>query len=740
VGTVLFQLMGCYAGQESWQAKHAALAAIKQTVEFVEEKNHVDEMGQLLLQHVDHPHPRVRYMALHALGQLANDQAPHFQESSHQIVMPVLLKKMDDPVDRVAAMAMSAFSAFAEELDTSLMLGYAQNFMEVLVVKLQTTQHRGVREESITSIAVIAGVIEKDFSRYYDGIMPMLKEFVMHATSEKENRLRGKSFECMSLLGIAVGKEKFFPDAKDAIAEMMKTTLSADDVQREYIKEASERICQCLKKDFAPFLRDSLLVGIFKNLKLVDETDAACGVGLGDDDDHIEVSTGDGKVVRVRTSKFEEIMQAVQLLHTFCTEMEDAYFDFVPVTAEALLPLLSAPNEFEEVRGMTLLTWGLLIKCAFQGAQERNLPNNLARELLSTGLQHTFQVLEKNQEAESLAATATGITECIKNGGPGILSSEETTQLVSKMFTLMDQSFMRTKKFEKVKQEEKSSAVTLPQELGEEDEDDGNYAEEEEEQLRRNYEEVLGAVMQVAPVEFMPCLPICAERIKGWISTKENKVLGLYLACDLIQCLKEQSESVWPCFMQEVYCALLDADADARRAAAYAINLAAPLTNFSGQVAVEAIRRLVQIVGGAKPKKRDDKGKLALDNAVAALLTLAVEKPNHCPPETQVWPTIITRLPLRDDLEEAKKMHEKLVDLVVEQHPGLLGGPERAHLGLVLSVLAEIHHMENICNKATEEKILKVFKLIPRDTLKILAPSFTEKQQKKIEKMLAETN
>ena len=33
----------------------------------------------------------------------------------------------------------------------------------------------------------------------------------------------------------------------DAIAEMMKTqsSLDADDVQKEYIKEASERICKC---------------------------------------------------------------------------------------------------------------------------------------------------------------------------------------------------------------------------------------------------------------------------------------------------------------------------------------------------------------------------------------------------------------------------------------------------------------------------------------------------------------
>merc|ERR1719440_302439 len=100
--------------------------------------------------------------------------------------------------------------------------------------------------------------------------MPMLKQFVMSATGDKENKLRGKAFECMSLLGAAVGKEKFLPDAHEAISAMMNTQLEADDVQREYIKEASERICTCLKKDFAPFL-PALLPGMFKSLKIQEE-------------------------------------------------------------------------------------------------------------------------------------------------------------------------------------------------------------------------------------------------------------------------------------------------------------------------------------------------------------------------------------------------------------------------------------------------------------------------------------
>merc|ERR1719291_828445 len=82
---------------------------------------------------------------------------------------------------------------------------------------------------------------------------------------------------------------------------MLKTPMDADDLQREYIKEASERICKCLKSDFAPFL-PHLLPGIFSNLKLEPE-EAAPKPGTEDDDDqYITVTTGDGKLVKVRTS------------------------------------------------------------------------------------------------------------------------------------------------------------------------------------------------------------------------------------------------------------------------------------------------------------------------------------------------------------------------------------------------------------------------------------------------------
>merc|ERR1719191_2728053 len=214
--------------------------------------------------------------------------------------------------------------------------------MTKLVQKLTTSSHRGVREEAITSIAVIAGVIEKDFSRYYDQIMPMLKQLVINATSEAEHRLRGKAFECMSLLGIAVGKEKFKPDAEQALSEMFKIKCADDDVQKEYIKEACERIASCLKKDFAPFL-GPLLPSILENISL--EKDTEVTTKADDDDEDCITVEKDGKFVKVKTSKFESMQQSVQLLKTFAVELEGAYAPHVADTALKLKPLLQATDE-----------------------------------------------------------------------------------------------------------------------------------------------------------------------------------------------------------------------------------------------------------------------------------------------------------------------------------------------------------------------------------------------------------
>eukprot|EP00931_Biecheleriopsis_adriatica_P043158 TRINITY_DN24680_c0_g3_i1.p1 TRINITY_DN24680_c0_g3~~TRINITY_DN24680_c0_g3_i1.p1 ORF type:complete len:1101 (-),score=285.62 TRINITY_DN24680_c0_g3_i1:18-3320(-) len=722
LGPQLFPLIGSYMTMAHWQARHAALAAMKQSVEYVEESSHVDEMAKNYLQQMEHQHPRVRYMALYALGQTGHDQQPHFQEQWHRTVMPVLMKLMDDSVDRVASMAMSAFVSFGEPLDTTLMASYAGGFMEKVVQKMKTTQHRGVREESITCIAVIAGVIGKDFSTYYDAIMPLLKQFVQHCKGEKEGKLRGKSFECMSLLGVAIGKEKFLPDAKEAMQAMMSKELQNDEILLEYIKQASERICVCLGKDFAPFL-PAVLPDLLAGLALTEDAG-----GNDAEDQYYQVCRGDGQMVKVHTSRFEAMKDSLRLLNKYCDVCEGSFFDHVPATARAMLPLLSTTNDWQEdVRGDALWTWSLLVKSARAGCTERNLPPNHAHELLLTGIQHAFKSIDSATDAASLASTANPLAECIKNVGTGVLSAQEIQQLAGKAFQMLDQSFERTAKLVAMRQKAGKAAV--------DEDDDQNGDLQQEEACRQAYVEMLTSMMKVAPAEFLQCVPECGQRIQQWIATTENKALALYLAGALIEHLKERSESVWPVFMPQLFQSLGDTNAEVRTNAAWAINTAAPIPGFA-QAAPEAFRRLAQIVSAARPKKRDEKAKTAYDNAVGALLSMAIVHQKQCPPEIQTWNLILARLPLRDDEEEAKIVHEKLVDQVMAQNADLLG-PQNGNLAPVLSILAEVYKTESICNKSSDEKILKVFKMIPPANLSTLASGFTEKQQKKIQKMLS---
>jgi hypothetical protein len=60
----------------------------------------------------------------------------------------------------------------------------------------------------VTSIASVADTAEEKFVPYYDLFMPSLKHIVENAVQKELRLLRGKTIECISLIGLAVGKDK----------------------------------------------------------------------------------------------------------------------------------------------------------------------------------------------------------------------------------------------------------------------------------------------------------------------------------------------------------------------------------------------------------------------------------------------------------------------------------------------------------------------------------------------------
>ena len=75
-----------------------------------------------------------------------------------------------------------------------------------------------VLEQIVTTIATVADAVEEHFVPYYEEFMPSLKFIMANATSKDYRLLRGKTIECISLIGLAVGQEKVSRGAKDLMS------------------------------------------------------------------------------------------------------------------------------------------------------------------------------------------------------------------------------------------------------------------------------------------------------------------------------------------------------------------------------------------------------------------------------------------------------------------------------------------------------------------------------------------
>jgi len=69
-----------------------------------------------------------------------------------------------------------------------------------------------VLEQMVTTVATIADTLEEQFLQYYERFMPLLKYLMANAVQKENRLLRGKTIECISLIGLAVGKEKVRKD------------------------------------------------------------------------------------------------------------------------------------------------------------------------------------------------------------------------------------------------------------------------------------------------------------------------------------------------------------------------------------------------------------------------------------------------------------------------------------------------------------------------------------------------
>ena len=76
------------------------------------------------------------------------------------------------------------------------------------------------QEGALTAMASVADCAKAHFERYYDSVMPLLRHLLSSASARTHQLLRAKALECISLVGMAVGRDRFRADAHEVMSFM----------------------------------------------------------------------------------------------------------------------------------------------------------------------------------------------------------------------------------------------------------------------------------------------------------------------------------------------------------------------------------------------------------------------------------------------------------------------------------------------------------------------------------------
>eukprot|EP00058_Branchiostoma_floridae_P007832 XP_002593320.1 hypothetical protein BRAFLDRAFT_119588 [Branchiostoma floridae] len=269
-----------------WRYRHAALMAISAIGEGCHNQMqaHLPSVVEAVLPFLQDMHPRVRYAACNALGQMATDFAPLFQKKFIDKVIRGLLIVLDDfQHPRVQAHAGAALVNFSEDCPKSLLLPY----LDPILAKL----------EHVLSVKI--------------------QEFMQDAADVMQMLLATQT---------------------DSQAQEMDD----DDPQMSFMISAWARMCKLLGKQFQqylPVVMGPLLkaAAIKPEVALLDEDDMK---QVSEDDGWQFVSLSDQQSFGIRTTGLEEKSTACQMLVCYARELKEAFADYTEQVVKLMVPLL----------------------------------------------------------------------------------------------------------------------------------------------------------------------------------------------------------------------------------------------------------------------------------------------------------------------------------------------------------------------------------------------------------------
>jgi hypothetical protein len=501
---VASHLLPAFITDSDWKKRHAALITLAQIAEGCAKvmiKN-LKPVVSMILNSFQDSHARVRWAAINAIGQLSTDLGPDLQQDYHQQVLPALINAMDDfQSPRVQAHAAAAVLNFSEACTPEILTPYLDGVISKLLLLLQNGK-RLVQEGALTALASVADSAQAHFQKYYDTVMPYLKAILVNANDKQNRMLRAKSMECISLVGMAVGKDKFREDAKqvmDVLMTLQGAQMEDDDPTISYMLQAWARLCKCLGQEFLPYM-SVVMPPLLRSAQLKPDVTImdADSEDEGDesDDDSVETITIGDKKIGIRTSVLEEKATACNMLCCYADELKEGFYPWIDQVAPILVPLLKFYFH-EEVRKAAVSAMPELLragKLAVEKGQAQGRDEAYVKQLTDYIIQPLVEAMHKEPETELCSSMLDSLNECIQIAGP-LLDAGQIKSMVEEFKQVITASSTRKKE-----RAERTHTEDF-------DAEEKEFLEEENEQEEEVFDQVgecLGTLLKTFKAAFLP--------------------------------------------------------------------------------------------------------------------------------------------------------------------------------------------------------------------------------------------
>jgi importin-5 len=676
----------------NWRERHAGLMAISACGEGCH-KNMQQVLGSIIdtvVPMLGDSHARVRYAACNALGQMSTDFSPKLQKQHHAKILPTLMRVLDDTANpRVQSHAAAALVNFCESCPKNILKSYLDQLVskleQVMTARFQDLVNLGkkmVLEQVVTTVAALADAVEDAFTPHYDRFVPGLKYIIQNAVQTELRLLRGKTIECISLIALAVGKERFLPDSGEIIQLLLKAQtenqdFSPDDPQMSYMISAWARICRLLGPDFQPFLPS-----VMGPLMKVAASEPECSLYDEDDENAPDEGTGDWTTLKlsdnqnfaINTSGIEEKATACNLLVCYAKEIKQGFAPYVEEVARLMIKL-SKFYFSDEVRMASAEIFPHLLEIA--ASQGEGYQRQLWSEVVTTLL----KVIDCEPEREVLGDFLLSMANCLKIMGRNALTLDQLNQLGLLMQTVFQTHFEKHEERISKRQDEDYDEEEEQRLLSEKDEDE--YVLSKLADIMRALFITHGPEMLPFFQQLLPQITKLLEPNRPWSDFQ----WALCFFVDLLEHLGGEQTEMYREHIQQLFLkGTTHPEADVRQTSCYGVGIAAK----SGGVAYvpflrEMLPVLIHIVeeaiknapGGASVINIPEELATSVENAVSAIGKIMEYRPEALISAGLSVDTLLPRwlswLPIRYDEEEVPHVYGFVCTLLEQNHPQLMG-------------------------------------------------------------------